>query len=180
MPGSILVFCFRSICQRTHWIPHFSSEHASAHVVSATSPPFEWYFPIRPNCVQVQQGGGVYNHPSSCFRFWWYLHLAVELKFILECPDHATNQSHCSLGQTISSMVTSRRCFQGGCGSFSASQQALHRCVWPSVTIPACPPTLRAAQPHAGLLLFSSQRGVQIPFLFVDPSRPTSVWHVYP
>ena len=72
------VFCFRSICQRTHLIPHSFSKQASAHVVSATSPPFEWYFPIRPNCVQVQQGGRVHNHPSNGLRFWWYLHLAVE------------------------------------------------------------------------------------------------------
>ena len=92
------VFCFRSIRQRTHSIPHSFSEHASAHVVSATSPPFEWYFPIRSNCVQVQQGGGVHNHPSSGLRFWWYLHLTVELKLVLECPDHTTHQSHCSLG----------------------------------------------------------------------------------
>ena len=101
-------------------LSHSFSEHASAHVVSATSPPFEWYFPIRPNCVQVQQGGGVHNHPSNGLRFWWYLHLTVELKLILECPDHATHQSHCSLGQTISSMITWRRCFQGGYGSCSS------------------------------------------------------------
>ena len=63
------VFCFRSICQRTHSIPHSFSEHASAHMVSATSAPFEWYFPIRPNCVQVQLGGGVPNHPSNGLRF---------------------------------------------------------------------------------------------------------------
>ena len=29
------VFCFRSICERTHSTPHSFSEHASAHVVSA-------------------------------------------------------------------------------------------------------------------------------------------------
>ena len=114
------VFGLRSICQWTHSIPHSFPEHASAHVVSATSPLFERYLSIGPNRVQVQQRGGVPNYPGNGLRYWWYLHLAVELKFILECPDHASHLSHCSLGQTISSMITWRRCLQGGYGSCSS------------------------------------------------------------
>ena len=38
---SILSLGLRSICQRPHSIPHSFPEHASAHVVSATSPSFE-------------------------------------------------------------------------------------------------------------------------------------------
>ena len=82
------------------------------------------------------------------------------------CPDHATHQPHCSLGHTISSMITWRRCLQGGYGSCSsyvshcsvtAGSPSLRMAI---LTIPACPPTLQVAQPHAGLLLFFSQRGV--------------------
>ena len=59
------VFGLRSICQRTQSIPHSFSARASAHVVSATSPPFERYLPIGPNRVQVQQRGGVPNYLSN-------------------------------------------------------------------------------------------------------------------
>ena len=54
----------------------------------------------------------------------------------------------------------------------------LHRCVWSPVSSPARPPTLPASRLHAGPLLLLFHRGVQRPFLFVDTSRPKSVWHL--
>ena len=107
---------------------------------------------VGPNRVQVQHRGGVPNYPSNGIRFWWYLHLALELKFIFECPDHATHQSHCSLGQSILSMTTERNCDLSGFGScpscISYCCGDLHHCwfsiafVWSPVSSPARPPTL--------------------------------------
>ena len=48
---------------------------------------------LKPNCIQVQQVGGVHNHPSNGLRFWWYLHLTIDLKLILECPNPRTRGS---------------------------------------------------------------------------------------
>ena len=59
-----------------------------------------------------------------------------------------------------------------------ASQLVLHRCVWSPVSIQARPPTVPASQLHAGPLLPFFQRRVQRSFLFVDVSRPASVWHL--
>ena len=89
-------------------MPHWFPKHVPAHVVFATSPTFERYLSIGANRVQVQHRGGVPNYPSTCLRFWWCLHLAVELKLILECPDHATHQSNCSPSQPISSVIVSK------------------------------------------------------------------------
>ena len=46
-------------------------------------------------------------------------------------------------------------------------------CVEPSTS-----PTLPASRLHACPLLHFCQRGAQRPLLFVDPSRPTSMWHL--
>ena len=80
VPDSIRssAFGLRSICQRTHSIPHSIPEYASAHVVSATSPPFERYHPVGPKSVQAQHRPGVPNYPSNGLRFQWCLHLVVE------------------------------------------------------------------------------------------------------
>ena len=146
-------------------------EHASAHVVSANSPPLEQLLSIGSSRVEVQCRGGV----PMVFDFWWYVHLAVALKIILGCPDHATHLSHCSLGQSNSSVIAKRRCFQGGCGScrscFSIAASG-HLCrtqrVHPLCQLLCC---MRICCP-------SYQRRVQRPLLFVDPSRATSVWHL--
>ena len=98
------------------------------------------------------------------------LPLAIELKFILECPDHATHLSHCSLGQSTSSVIARYRCFQGGYGSCPscillllrrpALMLIIHRCVWSSASCPARPPTLPPSRLHADPLPFLSS-GVQ-------------------
>ena len=104
---------------------------------------------VGPNRVQVQHRGGVPNYPSNGIRFWWYLHLALELKFIFECPDHATHQSHCSLGQSILSMTTERNCDLGGFGScpscISYCCGDLHHC-WFSIA--SCGHLCRAQRVH--------------------------------
>ena len=77
------VFGVRSICQWTHSIPHSFVEHASAHVVSATSPPNERYLPIGPNCVQVQHRGGI---QGMAFDSGGFLHLSCSFLSVLTMP----------------------------------------------------------------------------------------------
>ena len=83
--------------------------------------------------------------------------------------------SHCSLGQTISSVIT------GAGVSKVVAEPALLAYLIAAATCITAPSTSHlsaASQLHAGPQPPLSQRGVQRPFLFVDPSRPTSVWHL--
>ena len=99
-------FNLRSICQWTHSIPHSFTEHASARdIATVRTVPF-----LRtPPC------------PDSAS--WWRAKLSTQMSSILAESasgsfDHATHQSHCSLGQSISSVITWRRSFQGGHRSY--------------------------------------------------------------
>ena len=162
MPDSFLSSAFvRSVNGPTRY--HTRSPNASAHVVSADlttirTIPFHRTQPC-PSSASWW--------PAQCLRFWWYLHLASELKSVLACPDHATHQSHCSLGQSISSVIAPRRCFPSGYGSCPSGiscscgdpQLVLHRYVWSPASSLARPPTLPASRLHAGPLLPFSQWG---------------------
>ena len=157
MPDSNLSSAFvRSV----HGPNQYHTRSQNTHLpMSATSPPCERCVPVGPNRAQVQNRGGVPTYPSNGLRFQWYLHLAVELKFILECPEHATHQPHCSSWpihfqrdrtaqmfpkwlrvQPFLHLLLLRR---------PASLLVLHRGVWSPVSSPARPLTLPASRLHA-------------------------------
>ena len=77
-------------------------------MVSATSPPIERYLPIARNRVQVQQRGRVPKYPSmmvfdSSGICIWQLNSSSFLSVLTMLPPTIR---HCSLGQSISKVIT--------------------------------------------------------------------------